>query len=115
MRQGVSVTNVKMIFYVVDDKDSTFIGLNYVETDTVRLYLSEERKLQRVWMRPKPVGTTYPMTQIPPQQYYLKEFAWFEDLRPTDKNDIFLWRGKPEDDKLKEQERFAAPLQKLDD
>ena len=115
VRQTVAIGNVRIIFYPVDEKDSSYVGLANGQTDTMRIYLSEERKMQKVVMKPNPEGVLYPMTQIPPEQYYLREFAWFEELRPTDKNDVFVWRGKKDDEKLKKIERTAAPLQRLDD
>ena len=55
----------------------------------------------------------YPITQVPPAKYKLPNFAWFEDLRPTDKNDIFVWRGKSSGTELKSIKRHEAPLQSL--
>lgn len=115
VRRALSIGNVRIIFYPVDEKDSSYVGLANGQTDTMLIYISEERKMQKVVMKPNPEGVLYPMTQIPPEQYYLREFAWFEELRPTDKNDVFVWRGKKEDEKLKKIERTAAPLQRLDD
>lgn len=55
----------------------------------------------------------YPMTQIPPTKYKLPNFAWFDDIRPKDKNDIFVWRGKSKGMELKNIKRHEAPLQVL--
>ena len=74
--------------------------------------MDENRKLERIWV-PKPKGTTYPMTQIPTGKEKLLEFAWFEDLRPTDPIDILEWRGKGDGQGLKEIKRHDAPLQRL--
>lgn len=92
--------NVRSIFYPIDDKDSTMTGLNYLETDTMRMFFSPERKLKQI-KTTKATATMYPMTQIPPDKYRLTDFAWFNDLRPVDKNDIFVWKPKPDDKKLK--------------
>ena len=110
IRQTEAMGNVKVIYYTMDDKDSSYIGLNYMETDTMRMYMSEKRELERIWTT-RHKSVMYPMTQIPPEKYKLSEFVWFEDLRPTDKEDIFVWRGKSADDKLKKIERRSAPLQ----
>ena len=110
IRRFVAYGNVKIIYYPVDDKDTSLIGLNYTETDTMKMFLSPMRKLEKIWM-PKSQGTLYPMTQIPPAKYKLDEFAWFEELRPTDKNDVFIWRGKASSSKLKKRIRHEAPLQ----
>lgn len=112
LRRLVSTGNVKSVYYISDDKDSTLTNLNYIETDTMRLFMSPTRQLEKIWA-PKAVGTIYPMTQIPPERYKLPEFAWFDKLRPTSPADVFNWRGKSEDQKLKIVERQAAPIQRL--
>lgn len=104
--------NVMVVFFPVDDKDSTLMGLVYLETDTLRMYM-KDRQLQRIWA-PKNTGTMYPMTQIPPSRYRLPNFAWFDYIRPVDKNDIFNWRGKKDGTALKPIKRHTAPLQQIE-
>lgn len=111
-RMGESIGNVQTIYYLTNDKDSSIVGLNYMETDTMRMYLSPERQLQKIWAN-KSVGTCYPITQVPPSKVKLPNFAWFDDIRPKDKNDIFVWRGKKQDQQLKVIKRHTAPLQVL--
>ena len=79
--------NVEVIFYHTD-KDSTLIGHNYTETDTLRMFISPVRKLQKIWMS-KSNGVISPMTQIPPDKLTLPRFELFDEVRPKDKNDIF--------------------------
>ena len=93
LRRNEAEGNVMVVYYPMDDSDSTLIGLNYTETDTMRMYISPERKLEKIWMA-KAEGTLYPMTQIPPGQQHLPQFAWYDDIRPVSKDDIFVWRGK---------------------
>ena len=112
IRRNDAVGNVMAIYYPVDEKDSSLIGLNYTETDTMKMYMSPERKLERIWM-PKAKGTLYPMTQIPPDKMKLARFAWFDYIRPKDKDDVFIWRGKPKGSEIKNIIRQEAPLQKL--
>jgi lipopolysaccharide export system protein LptA len=111
-RMGESIGNVQTIYYLTNDKDSSIVGLNYMETDTMRMYLSPERQLQKIWAN-KSVGTFYPITQVPPSKVKLPNFAWFDDIRPKDKNDIFVWRGKKQEQQLKVIKRHTAPLQVL--
>lgn len=87
---GEAIGNVFVIYYPVDDKDSSLIGLNYTETDTMRFYMTPtaERKLQKIWM-PKSKGTLYPMNQIPADKKTLRGFAWYDYIRPVDKYDLF--------------------------
>lgn len=111
-RLGEAIGNVQSIYYPIDEKDSILIGHNYLETDTMRMFLSPEQQLQRIWAS-KSTATMYPVTQIPPQKLKLTNFAWFPQIRPVDKNDIFVWRGKGSEFELKEIKRNAPPLQKL--
>ena len=94
---GEAMGNVFVIYYPVDDKDSSLIGLNYTETDTMRFYMTPtvERKLQKIWM-PKSKGTLYPMNQIPADKKTLKGFAWYDYIRPVDKYDLFRHASKGE-------------------
>ncbi|EHG15377.1 OstA-like protein [Prevotella histicola] len=79
--------NVEVIFYHTD-KDSTLIGHDYTETDTLRMFISPERKLKKIWMS-KANGVISPMTQIPSDKLTLPHFELFDDVRPKDKDDIF--------------------------
>ena len=112
IRRSDAVGNVRAIFYPVDDKDSTLIGLNYIETDTMRSFVNDQRKLERIWM-PKAQGTLYPMTQIPPGKDKLDVFAWFDDIRPKNKDDVFIWKPKASGTELKHIKRHAAPIQQI--
>lgn len=112
IRKVESFGNVRSIYYPTNDKDSTLIGLNYLETDTMRMYMTPDRKLDRIWTN-KFTSVLYPMTQIPPMRDKLDVFGWFDEIRPKDKYDIFNWRGKGEDKNLKEVKKREAPLQHL--
>ena len=103
--------NVLIVYYPVDDSDSSLIGLNYTETTQLKVFI-ENRKMQKVWM-PKAEGTLYPMSQIPPVRRFLPNYAWFDYVRPLNKDDIFNWRGKKAGTELKVVRRKEAPLQRL--
>jgi len=90
--ESQAITNVELVYYPVDDSDSTLIGLNYTETPLLKMFL-ENRKMKKIWME-KPQGVLYPMSQIPPDKYFLPRYEWFDYIRPLDKNDIFNWRPK---------------------
>ncbi len=113
MRRADATGNVKSLYYNADGKDSVLTELNYLETDTMRMFLSKERKLEKIWAS-KSTGTMYPVTQIPPDRHFLPEYAWFDYVRPLDKDDIFRWRGKRGGSELKKIHRREAPLQRLD-
>lgn len=106
-----SIDNVQIIYYPIDDSDSTIIGLNYTETTKMRMFL-ENRKMKKIWM-PKATGTLYPLPQVPPGKFFLQNYAWFNYIRPLDKNDIFNWRPKKGGSEIKPEKRRSAPLQHL--
>lgn len=107
-----AIDNVLTLYYMTDDADSSFIGLNYLETSKIRMFL-ENRKMKKIWA-PKSNGVMYPMSQIPPDKKFLPNFTWFDYIRPLDKEDIFNWRGKKGGSELKPQKRREAPLQHFD-
>ena len=110
--QTEAIGNVRSIYYPVDDKDSTLMGLVYIETDTMKMFMYD-RQLQKIWTS-KTDGTWYPMTQIPPERYKLDGFTWFDYIRPINKDDIYEWRGKKDGTQLKNITRHAAPLQHIE-
>ena len=50
-------------------------------------------------------GTMYPMDQIPAEKYKLPTFAWFDYIRPRNKEDIFEWRGKKAGQQMQKSDR----------
>lgn len=107
MHEGRAKDNVRVVYYPEDESDSSYVGLVYLETSELRMFM-ENRKLQRIWT-PKSDGNMYPMSQIPPAKRYLEGFNWFDYVRPISKEDIFNWRPKKEGTELKIQKRREAP------
>ena len=103
-----AVSSVKSVYYLEDDADSTIIGLNYMETDTMKMYLTPEKKLYKIWVH-APEATMYPLTQTPPEKHFLPTYVWFDYMRPVSKDDIFVWRPKKQGTELKEQKRREPP------
>lgn len=108
MNQVDVVGSVRIVYYPME-KDSTLIGMNVSETSQLNIFL-QNRKLKKMIMSPKSNGTLYPMTQIPSSKKRLENFAWFDYVRPLNKEDIFDWRGKGAGQELKKSTRGAAPL-----
>ena len=103
IKESQAIDNVLIVYYPIDESDSTIIGLNYTETPLLKMFL-ENRKMKRIWME-RPKGTLYPMSQVPPDKYFLPQYAWFDYVRPLNKEDIFNWRPKKAGTELKEQKR----------
>ncbi len=100
------------VTYFIDEENGARIGMNYTETTELKLFM-ENKKVKRVWM-PAATGTMYPPVKIPEEKRYLPAFAWFADIRPKNKDDIFLWKAKDESKMLKKSTQKKVPLQKLD-
>lgn len=100
--------------YVVQfpmEKDSVLLYQNYTETTQLRMYM-ENRKLKRLWA-PAATGSFYPIGMAPADRTRLDNFAWFDYIRPLNKQDVFVWRGKAKGTELKPIIRREAPLQQL--
>lgn len=109
IRRNEAIGNVQTVYYMQDSKDSSLISMLNLETDTMRMFL-KNRQLERIWTC-KQTSVMYPITQVPPGKDKLPSFEWFDYIRPLDKDDIFVWRGKKSGTELKARQRRAAPLQ----
>lgn len=67
--------------------------------------LLKDRRMEKGAFIGKANGTMYPMDQIPAEKYKLPTFAWFDYIRPRDKEDIFEWRGKKAGQQLQKSDR----------
>ena len=109
---STSEGNVFVNYYPFDE-DSIMVELNHTETSLLKMFV-KEKKVDRIWM-PAATGIMYPIPLIPADALYLQNFAWFDYIRPLDKNDLFVWRPKKAGSELKESVRHSAPKQKLSD
>lgn len=96
--------NVLVIFYPVEEQDSSLIMHNYTEGSFLRMLL-KNRKMEQGTFIGKTTGVATPLDQIPADKFRLKSFAWFDYIRPLDKADIFNYRGKKEGEKLQKIDR----------
>lgn len=98
--------------YFMDESDGSRIGMNYTETPEMHIFM-KDKKVDKVWMQ-TPTGTMYPSFAIPSDKRYLPTFAWFDYIRPKNKDDIFEWKSKKADQMLKKTEKKVVPRQSLD-
>ena len=99
MRQIAGGGNVQTAFYP-EEKDSTMTGFNCLEGSVLHLYM-KDKKMEKGLFVGKSNGTMYPMDQIPADKLRLPTFAWFDYVRPLNKDDIFNWRSKRVGETLK--------------
>ncbi|MDL2265475.1 hypothetical protein LJC57_06855 [Parabacteroides sp. OttesenSCG-928-G07] len=79
--------NAESIYYPLED-DGTMVGLNALKSGFLTMWLSENQ-LDKLVVWPTPQGVITPIPDLTPDQKTLKDFHWFEYLRPKDKDDIF--------------------------
>ena len=100
------------VSYFLEESDGARIGMNYTETPEMNIYM-KEKKVDKIWMSTAS-GVMYPPFAIPEDRRYLAGFAWFDYIRPKDKDDIFDWRAKHKEQKLKKTEKDSITKQKLE-
>ncbi|MCF0208046.1 MAG: hypothetical protein HUK07_01240 [Bacteroidaceae bacterium] len=92
MKRSEAISNVLVDYFPVDEKDSSLIGMVYCETDTMRMYMNDGQ-LDKIWTSSNK-GTMYPMNQIPGSKDRLPGFMWYDEIRPKDPDDIYIWKPK---------------------
>lgn len=111
MKENRVEGNVYVVQYPVE-RDSVILYQNYTETTELRMYM-ENRKLSKMWT-PAAENTLYPVGAAPKEKTFLSNFAWFDYIRPLNKDDLFEWRPKKAGTELKASIRREAPVQTLD-
>ena len=102
--------NVLVVFYPVEEKDSSLIMMDYTEGSFLKMLL-KDRKMEQGTFVGKTNGVAYPLDQIPADKYRVPSFVWFDYIRPSSKEDIFNWRGKKAGEALQKSDRkpVASP------
>ncbi len=80
--------NVETISYPEERNGELSRLLNWLETSYLEIFLTDG-KFSKLIGWPKPVGKMTPFDLVKPEQLRLKDFYWFDYLRPLDKKDIF--------------------------
>lgn len=106
------IQNVLIAYYPLES-DSTIIAFNRSEATQLNMYLKDS-KIKRIVLYKQPKGKYYPLNKIPQSELYLPNFAWFDYIRPLNKDDIFEWRGKKAGTELRQETHSSAPVQSLD-
>jgi len=107
VREFQAIDNVLVDYFYTDEEDSVVTLMNYLETSWLRMFL-KDRKMEKIWTN-KASGVYYPLNQIPADRNPLPGFAWFDYVRPVNKDDIFNWRPKKAGSELKANLRREPP------
>lgn len=106
------IGNVLVVYYYTEEGDSIAYGMNTTEASLLTAYM-KDRQVDKLVITDQSNGVFYPITQIPPGKDKLSNFVWLHKLRPMNKYDIMVWRGKEEEQKLKVVTRREVPLPTL--
>lgn len=79
--------NAESIFYPLEN-DGAKIGLNETKSGFLTIWV-KENKLDKLKIWPNPVGSLTPIPDLKPEQKTLKDFYWYDYLRPKNKDDIY--------------------------
>lgn len=104
--------NVMVVYYYIEEGDSVAFGINTTECSHLTAFM-KEGLVDKLYIKEQSNGVFYPISQVPPEKDKLPNFAWLNKLRPLSKEDILIWRGKSEEQKLKVTTRREVPLPSL--
>lgn len=78
-----------MSVYYPKDKHGDLIGVNHNIGSQMTIFISEDRKLEKILLEPGTEGTMYPPFEAPREVLFLKGFSWLDEVRPHSPLDIF--------------------------
>lgn len=79
--------NAESIFYPLE-KDGAKVGMNETKSEFLTIWV-KDNKLDKLKIWPSPVGSMTPIPDLKPDQKMLKDFYWFDYLRPKNRDDIY--------------------------
>lgn len=79
--------NAESIFYPLE-KDRAKVGMNETKSGFLTIWV-KDNKLDKLKIWPSPVGSMTPIPDLKPDQKMLKDFYWFDYLRPKNRDDIY--------------------------
>lgn len=79
--------NAESIFYPLE-KDGAKVGMNETKSGFLTIWV-KDNKLDKLKIWPSPVGSMTPIPDLKPDQNMLKDFYWFDYLRPKNRDDIY--------------------------
>ena len=79
--------NAESIFYPLE-KDGAKVGMNETKSGFLTIWV-KDNKLDKLKICPSPVGSMTPIPDLKPDQKMLKDFYWFDYLRPKNRDDIY--------------------------
>jgi lipopolysaccharide assembly outer membrane protein LptD (OstA) len=98
--------NAEFIYYPLED-DGTKIGMNQTKSTRITIWVQENKWDKLKLWGPNPKGIMTPLPDLKPDQKTLKDFYWFDYLRPIDKDDIYRVVKRKIEDAPKRSNKFV--------
>lgn len=97
--------NAESIYYPLEG-DGAKIGLNETKSGFLTIWV-KDNKLEKLKIWPTPLGNLTPIPDLKPEQKTLKDFYWYDYLRPKNKDDIYnVVKKKVEDAPVRANSKF---------
>jgi lipopolysaccharide assembly outer membrane protein LptD (OstA) len=103
MRQIDVSGNAESIYYPIDN--GGMMGMNQTQSSYITIWL-KENKLERIKFWPKSEGEIIPLPDLLPGQKTLRDFYWFDYLRPVNSDDIYREAKRKTGDIPKRSNKF---------
>lgn len=84
----INVDGNAQTVYWIREEDGFLVGINFSESSTMAIRL-KDNDIQTINYKSSPNEKMYPRKEVSKEQERLKDFKWFEHLRPESKHDIF--------------------------
>ena len=97
----INVDGNAQTIYWIREEDGNLIGVDFSESSTMDIRL-KDNELQTINYKSLPNEKMYPGKDVSKEMERLKDFVWFENLRPRNKYDIYT---KPSKTQLNETEQ----------
>ena len=85
------------IYYLIDDKDGSFVSRYKTMADNMRLAIHERKLVSIVWF-PKTQAESFPIPYLTPEDKFLSGFKDYNYLRPQNRSEIFTTVQMKEED-----------------
>lgn len=105
VRQIDVAGNAESIYYPLEE-DGSMVGMNATKSGYLTIWVKENR-LERLKIWPNPEGSMTPLPDLKPDQKVLKDFSWFDYIRPTGKEDIYRQVKRKVQDMPKRSNKFV--------
>ena len=97
--------SAESIFYPVED-DGAMVGLNETKSGFLTIWV-KDNKLERLKIWPTPTGSLTPIPDLKPEMKFLKDFYWFDYIRPQGKDDIYQVVKRKASEAIKRSNKFV--------